>query len=105
MTGIALVADRRTVTSFKLAGLQSVHHVENAAEAEKCIRNLLERLDLTVILVTEGIVNQIPELVEEISDRKYPLVVPIPNTEGPVTMKRDLIVDLVKRKAGIEVKL
>ncbi|UCG45236.1 MAG: hypothetical protein JSV58_00160 [Candidatus Bathyarchaeota archaeon] len=105
MTRIALVADRRTATSFKLAGLESVHRVENAAEAEKCIRDLLEKSDLTIILVTEGLVDQIHELIEEIGDRKYPLVVPIPSAEGAATMKRDLIIDLIKRKAGIEVKL
>ena len=105
MTVIAIVADRRTATSFKLAGLKSVYRVENAAEAEKCIRDLLERSDLTVILVTQGIADQIHELIEEIGDRKYPLVVPVPSAEGATTMKRDLIVELIKRKAGIEVKL
>lgn len=105
MTGIALIADRRTTTSFKLAGLKDVYRVENAEEAEKRIRNLSERSDLKVILVTESVVNQIHDVIQGIAERKYPLVIPIPSAEGSTMMKTDLIVELIKRKAGIEVKL
>jgi V/A-type H+-transporting ATPase subunit F len=105
MTEIALVADKNTVTCFKLAGLKNVYCVENAEEAEKCIRELSEEPNLAIILVTERVVNQIYGTLEKIIERKYPLIVPIPNTRGPMTMKTDLIIELIRRKAGIEVKL
>lgn len=105
MAGIALVADKNTVTCFKLAGLKNVYYVENAEEAEKRIRELSEEPDLAIILVTEHVVNQIYGTIEKIIERRYPLIVPIPSTEGPVKMKTDLIVELIRRKAGIEVKL
>jgi vacuolar-type H+-ATPase subunit F/Vma7 len=105
MVGIALVADKNTATCFKLAGLKDVYCVETAEEAEKCIRELSEEPNLAMILVTERVVNQIYGTLEKIIERKYPLIVPIPDTGGSVTMKTDLIVDLIRRKAGIEVKL
>jgi V/A-type H+-transporting ATPase subunit F len=105
MAGIALVADKNTITCFKLAGLKNVYCVENAEEAEKHIRELSEDPNLAIILVTERVVNQIYGTLEKIIERKYPLIVPIPDTGGSTTMKTDLIVELIRRKAGIEVKL
>jgi len=105
MTGIAIVADKNTVTCFKLAGLEDAYFVENGEEAEKCIRALSEKPDLSIILVSERLVNQIYGAIEKIIERKYPLIVPIPGTGGPVKMKTDLIIELIRRKAGIEVKL
>jgi V/A-type H+-transporting ATPase subunit F len=105
MAGIALVADKNTITCFKLAGLKAVYGVENAEEAEKRIRELSEEPDLAIILVTQRVVNQIYGTIEKIIERKYPLIIPIPSTEGPIEMKTDLIVELIRRKAGIEVKL
>jgi len=102
---IALVADRSTATSFKLAGSADVSIVGNAEEAERKIDELMERSDLAVILVTERLTDQIPGLAEKVAERKCPLIVPIPETRGPIVTKTDLIVDLIRRKAGIEVKL
>ena len=105
MTGIALVADKNTATCFKMAGLKNVCSVEDAEEAEKCLQALLERNNLTIILVTERIMNQIHNTLERITERKYPLVIPVPDIKGPTTLKTDLIVELIRRKTGIEVKL
>jgi len=102
---IALVADRSTATCFKLAGLSDVSIVKNAEEAEKGIDELLARGDLAVILATERLVDQVPGLAEKVAERRYPLIVPIPETRGPMVAKTDLIVELIRRKAGIEVKL
>jgi len=102
---IALVADQSTATSFKLAGLSDVTAVKNAEEAEKRIDELLARGDIAVILVSERLGDEVPGLAEKVAERKRPLIVPIPETRGPVVTKTDLIVDLIKRKAGIEVKL
>lgn len=102
---IALVADRGTATSFKLAGLSEVNIIEKPEEAEKRIDELLERRDLAVILATERLVDQIPGLAEKVAERKYPLIVPIPESRGRLVTKTDLIVELIRRKAGIEVKL
>ena len=102
MSGIALVADKNTVTCFKLAGLSNVYSVEDAKEAEKCLQTLLEKDNLKIVLVSERLLNQIQ--IFEIAARKYPLIIPIPDIKGPSMLKTDLIVELIKRKTGIEVK-
>jgi len=102
MKGIALLADRHTVTCFKLAGLSEIFSVEDAKEAEKILLSLLKRNDLRIILISEHIMNQI-QIFEKITD-KGPLIIPIPNLQGPAVLKTDLITELIKRKTGIEVK-
>jgi len=103
MKGIALLADRHTVTCFKLAGLSNVISVEDAKEAEKHLLVLLEKDNLSVILVSEHLMNQI-QLFEKIAERQRPLIVPIPGLQGPKMLKTDLVAELIKRKTGIEVK-
>ena len=103
MTGIALVADRNTVTCFKLAGLSDVHSVEDAKGAEKCLEALLEKGNLKIVLVSERVLNRI-QIFEKIAERQSPLIIPIPDLQGPKMLKTDLIVELIKRKTGIEVK-
>ena len=41
MEGIALIADKNTITSFKLAGLSDVHIADNEKEAKKVAQELL----------------------------------------------------------------
>ncbi len=105
MGKIVLVADKNTVACFKLAGLGDAHSVGSAGEAEKQVLELLENPDLTAILVTERIVNQIPVVMEKATERKYPVIVPIPDVKGKTALKTDLLIDLIRRKTGIEVKL
>jgi len=103
MTGIALVADKNTATCFKLAGLSKVYSVEDTQEAEKCLQELLENNNLRIVLVSERLLSQI-QIFEKISERQYPLIIPIPDIKGPKMLKTDLIVELIRRKTGIEVK-
>jgi len=103
MSGIALVADKNTVTCFKLAGLSNVHSVENAKGAKKCLQALLEKSNLKIVLVSERLLDQI-QIFDKIAEHKYPLIIPIPDIKGPKMLKTDLIVELIKRKTGIEVK-
>ena len=103
MAGIALLADKNTVTCFKLAGLSEVYSVEDTQEAEKCLHVLLENKNLRIVLVSERLLSQI-QIFEKISERQYPLIIPIPDIKGPKMLKTDIIVELIKRKTGIEVK-
>lgn len=103
MTGIALIADKNTVTCFKLAGLNDVHPVEDEKEAEECLQALLEKGDQTIFLVSERIMNKI-HISEKITEQYSPLIIPIPDLEGRKMLKADPIAELIKHKTGIEVK-
>ena len=103
MKGIALLADRHTITCFKLAGLSDVISVEDVKEAEKSLFSILEKDNLRAILISEHLLNQI-QLFEKIAERQRPLIIPIPSLKCLNMLKTDLIIELIKRKIGIEVK-
>jgi vacuolar-type H+-ATPase subunit F/Vma7 len=104
MTGIALIADKNTTKVFRLAGLNNVHSVENPQEAKKCLQAILKKNDLILILVSERLLSKI-QFLEEIAERQSPSIIPIPDLQGPMIRKTNLIVELIKRKTGIEVKI
>lgn len=103
MNGVALLADRHTVTCFKIAGLKNVFPIENPNEAKKCLLELLEERDLRIILVSESLLNQI-QIFEKIVEHQYPIIIPIPDIKGSKTLKTDFVAELIKHKTGIEVK-
>jgi len=103
MTGIALIADKNTVACFKLAGLNNVHTVKDAKEAEKSLKAILEKNKLKILIISERILNKI-QIFEKIVENQTPLIIPIPDLQGPKTPETHPIVELIKRKTGIEVK-
>ena len=103
MKGIALLADRHTVTCFKLAGLSNIFPVKNVKEAEKLLLELLEEKNLRIILVSERLLNEI-QIFNTVAEHQYPLIIPIPDLQGSKTLKTDFIKEIIKRKTGIEVK-
>jgi len=44
------------------------------------------------------------KIIEKTRSDTYPLIVPIPDITNPKVRKTDRIVELIKRKTGIEVK-
>ena len=104
MKEIALIADKNTVTCFKLAGLSDVHIVENEKEAKKVTQELLETNPPRIILVSERLLKEVKTL-DIISEPKSPLIIPIPDLQGKKVQKPNLMVDLIRRKTGIEVNL
>ncbi len=103
MKGIALLADRHSVTCFKLAGLSNIFVVEDAKEAEKHLLDLMEKNELRIILISEHLISQM-QIFGKIAD-KCPSIIPIPNLQSPAVLKTDLIMEFIKHKTGIEVKL
>ena len=104
MRGIGLLADRHTVTCFKLAGLRNVFPVNDYTQAEKMLFEILEKNNLRILLVSEQIFNNIQKKTK-ISEQQSPLIIPIPTMQTRAGPKNDFMAELIKRKTGIEVKL
>lgn len=102
---IALIAEKNTATCFKLSGLRDVYSVGSADEAANILSSLLEDSNLAFVLVTERLIDQVRHVIGKAAERKYPMIIPIPDTLGPAEAKTDFVVELIRRKAGIEVKL
>jgi vacuolar-type H+-ATPase subunit F/Vma7 len=102
--GIAVLADRHTVTCFKLAGLSDIFSVEDIKEAEKQLSVLMEKKDIKIVLVSVHLMNN-SQLVEKISELQCPLIIPIPDLQEQKMRRTDLMVEFIRHKTGIEVKI
>jgi len=101
-TQIAVVADSDTVTGFRLAGIKEGHAVETPEEAEKIIRDLIKK-EVSIIIVTEKIGDEIREFIDEATgSRALPIIIEIPDKYGPSEERVEPLRELIKRVIGIE---
>jgi len=102
---IALIADVDTVNFFKLCGLEHVIEVSKPEEAEKHLRELIDKPEFMILITTDYIANKNRALINEIiEEHEFPIIISIPtlgDTSQPVT---DTITELIRRKTGIELK-
>jgi vacuolar-type H+-ATPase subunit F/Vma7 len=105
MSKMALLADRDTATYFKIGGLRDVFAVDDAEEARKCLLELLDNEEYAVVAITQKIIEELKSTILEVMDRRYPMIVSIPDRGGPIATKTELIGDLIQSKTGIELKL
>lgn len=103
MGKIALIADRATSTYFKVAGIKNSHSVEDREEAEKVFRRLHSDEAISLIMVTESVYGWIQPVLER-TKKEFPLVVSIPG-KGGAKAQADVLVQLIKRTVGIELKV
>lgn len=102
MTKIALLGDRETTTYFRVSGLKRSKYVKDRGEAEKAFNKFLSDDSISLIIVTEPIMEWIQPLVAK-HRKEYPLVVSIPTKKGPRSSV-DTLAQLVKRTVGVELK-
>jgi len=103
MTKIALLGDRETVAYFRVSGLKRSRYVKDRAEAEKALARFLSDNSISLVLVTEPVMEWVqPILAKHL--KEYPLVVSIPTKKGPKS-SADTLAQLVKRTVGIELKV
>jgi vacuolar-type H+-ATPase subunit F/Vma7 len=102
---IALIADVDTVNFFKLGGLEHVFEVNKTEKAEKFLRELIEKPELTILITTDYIANKNRALINEIiEEHEFPIIISIPTLGGTSQPITDTITELIKRKIGIELK-
>jgi len=102
---IALIADVDTVNFFKLCRLEFVFDIRKPEEAEKYLRELIEKPKFSILITTDYIANKNRALINEITEEhEFPIIITIPTlgrTSQPVT---DIITELIRRKIGIGLK-
>ncbi|RLI30218.1 MAG: hypothetical protein DRO46_01015 [Candidatus Hecatellales archaeon] len=105
MGKIAIIAEEDLAGFCRVAGLRNAYGVKNAKEAEELLWKLIDRADISVIAITEGLAKDMMDAVREASQRLTPTVITIPGREGPLPEMAAPIMELVKRTVGMEIKL
>ncbi len=103
---VVVVGKKDMAVGFSLAGVNEVFTPEDDHEAKKRLDKLMQSTDVGVILLSESIAKDISEHLQQKKKRKddvYPVIVEIPDKEGPVEGKEDPLQDKIKRAVGIDV--
>jgi len=102
---IALIADVGTLNFFKLGGLEHVFEANTPKEAEKYLRELIEKPEFTILITTDYLANKNRALINEIiEEHEFPIIISIPTLGGTSQPITDTITELIRRKTGIELK-
>ena len=90
-----------TLTGMRLAGVEGVV-VHGRKETKQAVENILQDKNLGILLLTEKLSSEIPELVDDIKlNRKRPLLVEIPDRHGSGRQK-NFITNYINEAIGIK---
>ena len=103
MGQIALLSDRPTSAYFKVTGIKNSYAVKDRDDAEKIFRKVHADETISLIMVTEPVMQWIQPILER-TKKEFPLVVSIP-AKGGSKAQADVLAQLIKRTVGIELKM
>ncbi len=90
-----------TLTGMRLAGVEGIV-VHGARETKDAVEKALEDKTLGILLITEKLCDEIPQLLDDIKqNRKKPLLVEIPDRHGS-GRKPDFITNYINEAIGIQ---
>lgn len=101
---IAIIGDTDTVVGFRLAGLLNSEIPTDASATRQALRNFSNDSNISIIIITEPLAEEIRETIEELSTRPYPVIVEIPDKTGRLEGKESPVRRLVKRAIGVELE-
>lgn len=90
-----------TLTGMRLAGVEG-EIAHGRKEAKAAVEKILEEKNLGILLITEKLSIEIPELIDEIKlNRKQPLLVEIPDRHGS-GRQENFITNYINEAIGIK---
>lgn len=91
-----------TLTGMRLAGVDGVV-VHEKQEIKQALDNVLEQKDIGIILLTEKLGLEIPEIIDDIKlNRTFPLLLEIPDRHGS-GRRPDFITAYINEAIGIKI--
>lgn len=91
-----------TLTGMRLAGIEGVV-VHKKQEIKQALDEVLSQKDIGIILMTEKLGKEIPEIVDDIKlNRTFPLLLEIPDRHGS-GRRPDFITAYINEAIGIKI--
>ena len=97
-----VLGDEETVTGFRLAGVHGeVAEAADAARLRETFQRLVGNPNIGILIITERLAEQLGETLDNHRVRlSTPLVVEVPDREGPLEGKRTLI-EMITEAIGV----
>ncbi|MGC8710039.1 MAG: V-type ATP synthase subunit F [Candidatus Micrarchaeia archaeon] len=101
---IGIIGDELLTTGFRLAGVKATENASNGDEAEKALRKMLDISDIGIIVITEGLANQIKDrrLQHVIDTSLMPLIIEVPGYNEE-EKESDTLRRLILKAVGIDI--
>lgn len=91
-----------TLTGMRLAGIEGIV-VHEKDEIKETLDNILCNKDISIILITEKLGKEIPEIIDDIKlNRTFPLLLEIPDRHGS-GRRPDFITAYINEAIGIKI--
>jgi len=99
---IAVIGEQNTVTGFSLAGVKRTYLPQAGKEH---LKNILAEDGLGVLILTERFAADNRKEIEDhqSSKRVTPIIVEVPDVDGPIEREIDPIRELIRRAIGADV--
>lgn len=102
---LTAVADDRTCTWLKMAGVKETYPISEPSAAYEPIKALMKRIDVAIIIITPEIARSNTRLVQEALGKKdvFPIVLELPIGEDEESGNE--LQSLISSALGVEFKL
>ena len=99
---LVVIADEHSATAFRLAGVQRVYE---AGSGQENLQSLLVEETVGMVIVTERVADENRKIIDDhkASKRITPIVVEVPDVNGPIEREVDPIRELIRRAIGADV--
>ncbi|KUK44160.1 MAG: V-type ATP synthase subunit F [Methanothrix harundinacea] len=103
---IAVIGDSDTVSGFRLGGVTSSNVVKDGEPIDAILKELIADETVGVIAITERVADANRSAIDEANKGKKavtPILVEIPDKNGPIVREVDPLKALIKSAIGVEV--
>ena len=99
---LVVIADEHSATAFRLAGVQRVYESGSGTDN---LHSLLAEETVGMVIVTERVADENRKIIDDhkVSKRITPIVVEVPDVNGPIEREVDPIRELIRRAIGADV--
>lgn len=100
---IVVIGEQHTVTAFRLAGIRRIYDTEAGRSK---LPELLKDETVGLLIITERFADEGRRIIEEhrSSKRRTPVIVEVPDINGPVERAVDPVRELIRRAIGANIK-
>ena len=102
---IAIIGDPDTVTGFRMVGISNYATPESDAAARQALMGFFRNPRMGLILITEPIAKAVEETIVELSEAPLPVIMAIPDRQGPIGTYEQILRELIRKAVGIEINI
>jgi len=102
MYKIAIIGSPDTVTGFKAVGVDAIG-VKTKEEAERAVQRVYDSTEYATLFITEDIVDQIKNFLNELPPKALPAIVAVPSQAGSTGAGLENLKKIVEQAVGSDI--